>query len=98
MADPWGEVRVNEGCRNSVRKSDVNRGDNGGRGDRMARADGKVSLKLLTVPEAAEVLSVSVRTCWRLISTGELELVSIGRCARVTVASVEELIERGGTQ
>lgn len=69
-----------------------------GREARMAQADGKVLQKLFTVPEAAEVLSISVRTCWRLIAIGELERVTIGRAARVTVSSVRELIERGGTR
>ena len=76
----------------------MNRRDNHGRGARMAQADGKVLQKLLTVPEAADVLNISVRTCWRLIAIGELERVTIGRAARVTVSSVGALIARGGTR
>ena len=65
---------------------------------KSAAVDGTVSRRLLTVPEAAATLNVSVRTCWRLIATGELERVSVGRCVRVTLSSLDELIERGGTQ
>ena len=68
------------------------------RAAKSAPVDGTVGRRLLTVPEAAATLNVSVRTCWRLIAAGELERVNIGRCARVTAASVEQLIARGGTQ
>ena len=66
------------------------------------RRDGQVGPRdverwLLTVAEAAAVLSVSVRTCWRLIDLGKLERVTIGRAVRVTVSSVKGLIARGGT-
>ena len=53
---------------------------------------------LLTVREVAAVLRVSSRLVWRLIAAGELERVSVGRCARVTPESIEGLIQRGGTR
>ena len=61
-------------------------------------ADGDGMRQLLTVPQAAAALNVSVRTCWRLIAAGELARVNIGRCVRVNKRSVQQLIKRGGTR
>lgn len=52
--------------------------------------------KLYRVEEAAELLAVSVRTVWRLISAGELVVKKVRRCTRVTAASVAQFIERSG--
>lgn len=52
--------------------------------------------RLVTVTEAAQILSISVRSAWRLISTGELSSVKLGRSTRVKVESIDRLIERGG--
>jgi len=52
--------------------------------------------KLVTVPRAAEILSISSRSAWRLLATRQLEAVRIGGATRVTVASIEALIQRGG--
>ena len=41
---------------------------------------------LLTVLEAAERLAVGRSTVYELTATGELELVHIGRCARIPAA------------
>jgi hypothetical protein len=54
------------------------------------------SLRLVTVAHAAELLSISVRSAWRLVSTRELEVVRLRGATRVTVASIEGLIARGG--
>jgi excisionase family DNA binding protein len=45
--------------------------------------------KLLRVPDAAEALAISTRTVWRLIATGELTAIKIGRAVRITRASVD---------
>ena len=52
--------------------------------------------KLVTIPDAARMLSISERSAWRLVSTGELSSVKLGRSTRITVESIERLIERGG--
>jgi excisionase family DNA binding protein len=53
---------------------------------------------LLTVEDAAVQLSVSSRTVWRLIGLGELETVRIGKSVRVTRASLERFVAKGGRQ
>ena len=58
----------------------------------------EIDQRLMTVPQAAKSLSISVRTCWRLIAAGELARVNIGRCVRVNKRSVQQLIKRGGTR
>ena len=52
---------------------------------------------LLTVLQASERLTISERSIWRLISSGELEAIRLGRATRVTAESLEELIARGGS-
>ena len=59
---------------------------------------------LLSVAEAAAALGVGRTTAYELIAAGQLETVHIGRCARVPVAAVQELVDRlrrrdgGGSQ
>lgn len=45
---------------------------------------------LLTVEEAAEQLRIGRTVAWRLISSGELQSVQIGRLRRVPAAAVSE--------
>lgn len=52
--------------------------------------------KLVTVPRAAELLAISERSAWRLVSTGQLQAVKLGRSTRVKVESIDRLIDRGG--
>ena len=49
---------------------------------------------LLTVPEAAERLAVGRSTIYELTANGELEVVHIGRCARIPVALPAEFVRR----
>ena len=49
---------------------------------------------LLTIPEAARLLSIGRTMAYKLISAGELEVVHIGRAARVPVDAVREYVER----
>jgi excisionase family DNA binding protein len=39
-----------------------------------------------------------VRTVWRLISAGEVNAVRVGRAVRVTRASIQAFIDRGGAR
>lgn len=48
---------------------------------------------LVTVKEAGRLLGVGRTTAYELIANGDLEVVHIGRCARVPVSSVLELVE-----
>jgi len=49
---------------------------------------------LLTMSDAARVLAVGRTTMYELVNAGEIEVVHIGRSARVPVAAVEEFVER----
>jgi len=49
---------------------------------------------LLTIPEAARLLSIGRTLAYELIAAGELEVVHIGRAARVPVEAVREYVER----
>ncbi len=48
---------------------------------------------LLTIPQAAEALAVGRSTVYELIAGGALEVVHIGRCARVPVDAVHAFVE-----
>jgi excisionase family DNA binding protein len=50
--------------------------------------------RLLTVPEAADRLRLSARMVERLIASGEISPLRIGRSVRLTDVEVEEFIER----
>ncbi|MFL6126021.1 helix-turn-helix domain-containing protein [Actinophytocola sp.] len=49
---------------------------------------------LLTVEEAAERLGIGRTFAWRLVRTGELKSVQIGRLRRVHVDAVRDYTER----
>lgn len=49
---------------------------------------------LLTVTETARLLGISRSTAYSLINAGQLEVVHIGRCARVPYAAAVEFVER----
>lgn len=49
---------------------------------------------LLSVEEVARALGIGRSKTYELIATGELEVVHIGRAARVPVAAVEAFVER----
>jgi excisionase family DNA binding protein len=59
--------------------------------ERTERPDGVL---LLTIVEAARVLSIGRTAMYELVGAGEIEVVHIGRSARVPVASLEEYVER----
>ena len=52
-----------------------------------------LSHRLLTIQDVAEFLQVSTRTVRRLIDTGELAAVRIGRSVRVRPEALQALIE-----
>lgn len=47
---------------------------------------------LLTIPEAGRVLGLGRTTMYELIGAGEVEVVHIGRAARIPVQSIERFI------
>lgn len=60
----------------------------------VGRAAPSPSPLLLTVRQAAAALGVGRTTVYELIGAGDLEVVHIGRSARVPVAAVEEFVDR----
>ena len=58
------------------------------------RTDDNVQQLLLTIPQAAQRLGVGRTTVYELTNAGELEVVHIGRCARIPTASVDAFVER----
>ncbi len=65
--------------------------------ERTEQADGVL---LLTIVEAARVLSIGRTTMYELVGSREIGVVHIGRSARVPVAALEEYVDRqrrGGT-
>jgi excisionase family DNA binding protein len=50
--------------------------------------------RLVSLPEAAEILAVSVKTVRRYIAAGELDAVRLGRrTIRIKAESIERLID-----
>ncbi len=49
---------------------------------------------LLTIPQAAERLGVGRSTVYELTAAGELEVVHIGRCARIPAAALDDFVRR----
>ena len=60
----------------------------------------KVQTVLLSAEAVGELLSLSVRTVRRMIASGEIPIVRIGRAVRIRRVDIEALIGRnltGGT-
>jgi excisionase family DNA binding protein len=49
----------------------------------------------LSVSDAARAIGIGKTTTQRLINSGDLEVVRIGRRTLVTTASIEALLQRG---
>jgi excisionase family DNA binding protein len=52
------------------------------------------TLALLTVEEAARRLGIGRTVCYRLISSGELESVTVGRLRKIPADAVPEYVAR----
>lgn len=50
--------------------------------------------RLLTVPDAARLLGVGRTTAYELIAAGDLEVVHIGRSARVPTPAIDAFVDR----
>lgn len=47
---------------------------------------------LLTIPEAGEMISISRATTYKLISSGQLRPIKIGRACRIPLAEIERYL------
>ncbi|MFQ5732743.1 MAG: helix-turn-helix domain-containing protein [Planctomycetaceae bacterium] len=57
----------------------------------------EIQPRLMTVAEVAEVLHVAKRTVYRLMESGQLVYVRIGRARRVPVEEIDGFIESAKT-
>jgi len=55
------------------------------------------SVKLLRVPEAAEILALSQKTVWQRIGERRIGVVRLGRAVRIPQSEIERLMEEGTT-
>jgi excisionase family DNA binding protein len=53
---------------------------------------------LLRIDDAAQLLAIGRTTMYQLIAAGEIELVHIGRCARVPFSELERYLARRRTE
>jgi excisionase family DNA binding protein len=60
----------------------------------VTKAGEVVNPVLLTIPQAARMLAVGRTTLYELVRGGELEVVRIGRSARVPVDAVHAFVRR----
>jgi excisionase family DNA binding protein len=55
-------------------------------------------MSLLTLPQAAEHLSLSLRSVQRLIQTGALPSIRLGRCIRIDPADLDAMLKEVKTR
>lgn len=55
--------------------------------------DPRLLPRLLSVPEAARLLGIGRTTAYELIAAGELEVIHIGRSARIPVDAIDEFVD-----
>lgn len=55
------------------------------------------TVKLLKVPEAAEMLTLSQKTVWQWIATRRIGVVRLGRAVRIPLAEIDRLTSEGTT-
>lgn len=53
---------------------------------------------IYTVPEVAEILRISAKTCYQLIEEGSLKCVRVRGSIRIIQSAIDEFIAQGGTQ
>lgn len=60
----------------------------------MTTGVGEDESGLLRVPQVARMLGVSEVTVWRLVGSGELESIKVGRSRKIDPAAVEDYKKR----
>src|SRR5579871_1100229 len=63
-----------------------------GSADQLSLFDAATAAQLLTIPEAARVLSIGRSTLYELIADGRVSVVHIGRSARVPLVALVEFV------
>lgn len=54
------------------------------------------NMPAMSVPKVAELLAVSPKTIYRLVSNGELGCIRVGRAVRVTESQLNDYVARRG--
>lgn len=54
-------------------------------------ASDKPERLLVSIPDAARLLSIGVSTCWKLVKEGKLLTVKIGRSTRIPLSELVRL-------
>jgi excisionase family DNA binding protein len=62
--------------------------------DTAGDSDPEPAPLLLTIPDAGRLLGLGRTTMYELIGSGEVEVVHIGRAARIPLESVERFVDR----
>lgn len=60
---------------------------------RSIRAEAAANIRIYTLSETAELLSVSVRTVQRAIDRRELKTIEIGRSVRISEAAISAFLD-----
>lgn len=55
------------------------------------------AVKLLKVPEAAEILALSQKTIWQWVGERRIGVVRLGRAVRIPLHEIERLMQEGST-
>lgn len=55
--------------------------------------NGRPGRRLLTITEAAEALAIGRSSVYQLIAAGQLEVVHVGRSARVPHSAIDDLVD-----
>lgn len=76
--------------RNNDRSEPIDDGDAGHSNERQSPTSRTL---LVTIREAADVLSVGRTTIYELIWSGQLTPVHIGRCVRLPVVQLEQFVD-----
>ena len=63
-----------------------------------ARQDRKLGGGLLTVAEVADVLRVSTMTVYRLVKSGEIAAIRVGKSYRIAESELQKYLESGEVQ
>ncbi len=57
---------------------------------------GQINSQAMKVDKVAELLDVSTKTVYRLVATGELGCIHVGRAVRVTRGQLDAYLEKLG--
>lgn len=55
------------------------------------------TVKLVKVPEAAEMLTLSQKTLWQWVGSRRIGVIRLGRAVRIPLSEIERLLEEGTT-